>query len=140
MSWVFVGTDFFSPKSSNAKYKTQGTSEANFGGKKPRIILREVRYFFLFLNKNICFEPSLERLKETILMMGHNIRFKGEIYKIITKLSPLFLIWSTDFANKLNHLPLNMLSNLDQIAHFTIKSFCAIQYWARLFKTNDVVS
>ena len=25
---------FFSPKSSNAKYKTQGTSEANFGGKK----------------------------------------------------------------------------------------------------------
>ena len=34
MSWGFVGTDFFSAKSSNAKYKTQGTSEANFGGKK----------------------------------------------------------------------------------------------------------
>ena len=40
----FRGYRFFSPKSSNAKYKTQGTSEANFGGKKPRIILREVRY------------------------------------------------------------------------------------------------
>ena len=49
MSWVFVGTDFFSPKSSNAKYKTQGTSEANFGGKKPRIILREVRYIISLL-------------------------------------------------------------------------------------------
>ena len=35
---------FFSPKSSNAKYKMQETSEANFGGKKPCIILREVRY------------------------------------------------------------------------------------------------
>ena len=44
MSWVFVGTDFFSPKSSNAKNSTLGTSEANSGGKKPRIILREVRY------------------------------------------------------------------------------------------------
>ena len=35
---------FFSPKSSKAKYKTLGTSGANFGGKKTRIILREVRY------------------------------------------------------------------------------------------------
>ena len=52
MSWFFVGTDFFSPKSSNAKYKTQGTSEANFRGKKPRIILREVRYAnFCFLQR-----------------------------------------------------------------------------------------
>ena len=40
----FRGYRFFSPKSSKAKYKTLGTSEANFGGKKPRIILREVRY------------------------------------------------------------------------------------------------
>ena len=40
----FRGYRFFSPKSSKAKYKTQGTSEANFGGKKTRIILREVRY------------------------------------------------------------------------------------------------
>ena len=39
----FRGYRFFSPKSSKAKYKTLGTSEANFGGKKPRIILREVR-------------------------------------------------------------------------------------------------
>ena len=47
MSWVFVGTDFFSPKSSKAKYNTLGTSEANFGVKKPRIILSEVRYTLL---------------------------------------------------------------------------------------------
>ena len=40
----FRGYRFFSPKSSKAKYKTLGTSEANFGGKKQRIILREVRY------------------------------------------------------------------------------------------------
>ena len=40
----FRGYRFFSPKSSKAMYKTLGTSEANFGGKKPRIILREVRY------------------------------------------------------------------------------------------------
>ena len=39
----FRGYRFFSPKSSKAKYKTLGTSGANFGGKKPRIILREVR-------------------------------------------------------------------------------------------------
>ena len=44
MSWVFVGTVFFSSKSSNAKNSTLGTSEANFGGKKMRIIFREVRY------------------------------------------------------------------------------------------------
>ena len=43
----FRGYRFFSPKSSKAKYKTLGTSEANFGGKKPRIILREVRYVAL---------------------------------------------------------------------------------------------
>ena len=42
----FRGYRFFSPKSSKAKYKTLGTSEANFGGKKPRIILREVRYSY----------------------------------------------------------------------------------------------
>ena len=39
----FHGYRFFSPKSSKAKYTTLGTSEANFGGKKLRIILREVR-------------------------------------------------------------------------------------------------
>ena len=36
------------------------------------------------------------RLNETVLMMGPNIRFKGVIWKIIPKLSPLLLlIWST---------------------------------------------
>ena len=40
----FLGYRFFSPKSSNAKYSMLGTSEANFGGKKPHIILREVGY------------------------------------------------------------------------------------------------
>ena len=39
----FRGYRFFSPKSSNAKYSTLGTSEADFGGKKSRIIVREVR-------------------------------------------------------------------------------------------------
>ena len=43
----FRGYRFFSPKRSKAKYKTLGTSWANFGGKKPRIILREVRYLVL---------------------------------------------------------------------------------------------
>ena len=38
----FRGYRFFPPKSSNAKYSTLGT----FGGKKPRIILREVQYLF----------------------------------------------------------------------------------------------
>ena len=42
----FRGCRFFSPKSSNAKNSTLGTSEAKFGGKKLRIILREVRYSF----------------------------------------------------------------------------------------------
>ena len=38
----FRGYRFFSPKSSKAKYKTLGTSEANFGGKKPRIIQQAI--------------------------------------------------------------------------------------------------
>ena len=46
----FRGYRFFSPKSSKAKYKTLGTSEGNSGVKKPRIILREVRYFLAFWN------------------------------------------------------------------------------------------
>ena len=32
----FRGYPFFSPKSSNAKYSTLGTSEANFGGQKKK--------------------------------------------------------------------------------------------------------
>ena len=39
-SWVPI----FSSKSSNAKYKTLGTSQANSGGKNSGIILREARY------------------------------------------------------------------------------------------------
>ena len=37
---------FFSPKSSYAMYSTLGTSEANFGGKRTPIILREVWYAY----------------------------------------------------------------------------------------------
>ena len=40
----FRGYRSFSPKSSVAKYSTLGASEANFRGKNPRMILREVRY------------------------------------------------------------------------------------------------
>ena len=51
-------------------------------------VLRIIRtYFFLFLNKNICCDPSLEPsrlvLDETVLMMGYNIRFKGIMWQII---------------------------------------------------------
>ena len=53
-----------------------------------RIILR---YFFLFLNENIYFDPSLELSQrdsaETVLMMGHKICFYGEIPLIIPKLA-----------------------------------------------------
>ena len=34
----------------------------------------KVHSFFLFFNKNICCYPS-----ETVLMIGHKIRFSGEI-------------------------------------------------------------
>ena len=52
--------------------------------------------FFLFFTKNICCDPSLEPLNETVLMMGHKICFYGEIYTTIPKLSLLSrLIWST---------------------------------------------
>ena len=54
----FRGYQFFSPKSAKAKYKTLGTSEANFGGKKTRIILREVRY-----NKTIFLQVKTNRLQ-----------------------------------------------------------------------------
>ena len=52
----FRGYRFFSPKSSKAMYKTLGTSEANFGGKKPRIVLREVRYL---QGKNLLLEEQI---------------------------------------------------------------------------------
>ena len=40
--------------------------------------------------------PHKNCLNETVLMMGHNIHFNGEIWIIIPKLSRLpLLIWST---------------------------------------------
>ena len=41
------------------------------------------------------------KLTETILMIGHKIRFHGKIWKIIAKLSELpLLIWSTEEVMK----------------------------------------
>ena len=49
--------------------------------------------------------PHKNRLGETVLMMGHYIRFKGLFGKIIPKLSLLLLlIWSTGLAR--HHSPL----------------------------------
>ena len=39
--------------------------------------------------------PHLNRLDETVIMIGHNIHFKRVIQKIISKLSLLYFIWST---------------------------------------------
>ena len=47
----FRGYRFFSTKSSIAKYSTLGTSGANFGGKNPCMILREVRVDIFIMNK-----------------------------------------------------------------------------------------
>ena len=45
--------------------------------------------------------PHLDRLVETVLMMGRNISFKGVIWKIIPKLSLLPLLnWSTGYKWK----------------------------------------
>ena len=39
--------------------------------------------FFLFLNKNISSDPSLEpSLTETVLMVGYNLCFYGKIWEI----------------------------------------------------------
>ena len=52
--------------------------------------------FYSCQNENICCDPSLKPLGKTVLMMGHNICFKGVIWKIIPKLSLLpLLIWTT---------------------------------------------
>ena len=40
--------------------------------------------------------PHLNRLNETVLMMGHKIGFYGEMWLIIPKLSLLPSLWSTD--------------------------------------------
>ena len=53
----FRGYQFFSPKSCKAKYSTLGTSEDNFGGKKPHIILREVRYETAVVSESSVFKP-----------------------------------------------------------------------------------
>ena len=45
------------------------------------------KIFFLFLNENIYCHPSLNRLREMVLMMGHKICFYEEIWLIIPKLS-----------------------------------------------------
>ena len=51
---------------------------------------------FLFLYKNLCCDLSTERSVEMVLMMGHNICFKGVLWIIIPQLSLLFLLkWRT---------------------------------------------
>ena len=40
-----------------------------------------------FSTKTYVVTPHLNHLDETVLMMGHNIRFKGVIWKIICKYS-----------------------------------------------------
>ena len=63
-------------------------------------------FLFLFLNENICYDPSLEPSGRDSFNKGHNICFYGEIWKIILELSPLSLVpvaqsvkrWSADLA------------------------------------------
>ena len=57
MSWVFMGTHFFLPKSSNAKYSTLETSEANFGGKKKNAY-NIVKFMFCAIFSNGRWQPS----------------------------------------------------------------------------------
>ena len=55
------------------------------------------RYFSLFLNDNVCRDPSLELSWQEGSNDGHNICFKEVIWKIIPKLSSLpLLIWCTE--------------------------------------------
>ena len=84
----FRGYRFFSPKSSKAKYKTLGTSEANFGGKKTRIILREVRYL-MKMRDNLSYyslKPyvvsHLSHLVKMVQMRSHNIHIYAELTKL----------------------------------------------------------
>ena len=65
----FRGYRFFSPKSSNAKNSTLGTSEANFGGKKPRIILREVRYSYSIQNFSQLHLAVLEKIAILLVLL-----------------------------------------------------------------------
>ena len=53
-------------------------------------------YFSYFSTKTYVVTPHQNRLDETVLMMGHKICSRGEIWIIIHKLSLLpILIWST---------------------------------------------
>ena len=57
------------------------------------------------------FETDLEenRLSEMVLMTGHNICFKGVIWKIIPKLTLLpLLIWSTENFTRQVSLGINL--------------------------------
>ena len=45
------------------------------------------KIMFLFLNEHIFSDPSLDHHHETVLTMGHNIRFTGVMCTIIAKLS-----------------------------------------------------
>ena len=83
------------------------------------------RYYFLFLYKNICCDPALEpSLGETALMMGHNICFKGAIWKIIPKLPLLpLLIWSTDWYLKVPLYIKEHSSDIFSVFYFHFDSF-----------------
>ena len=76
---------------------------------------------FFISQRNVC-------LEETVLMMGHNIRFKGVIWKIIPKLSLLlFLIcgWSGG-ATVLGKLPvLGRPTNFD---YSRARAYCACSW------------
>ena len=55
------------------------------------------KIIFLFLNRNICCDPSIElphrdSLGEAVLMIGHKICFYGEIWITIPELSQLPLL------------------------------------------------
>ena len=60
-------------------------------------VLRLIQiYFFLFINENICCDPSLEQFWRDVYFDGSHNMFYGEIWLIIAKLSLLsLLIWST---------------------------------------------
>ena len=85
--------------------------------------------------------PHLNRLNETVLMTGHNICFKGVIWKIIPKLSLLPLLsWSTDhlsiqcieFGDTINHATCTAIGQLLTIIarQPSIAMYCKVpKYW-----------
>ena len=57
------------------------------------------KIIFIFLNKNIRCDPSLELSQRDGSYDGYNICFKGVVLKTIHKLSLLpLLIWRTDYC------------------------------------------